>query len=140
MTLKNSGSDADRHKKVLAGLVRDREIREGGYRERALKLFPHVCASCGREFSGKRLKELTVHHRDHNHDNNPPDGSNWELLCVYCHDHEHEKSLIGKYYQGAPADQEKPAQLVANPFDKLDSLLKPKKSDSGSTGNDGGIS
>ncbi|MFA7667514.1 MAG: HNH endonuclease, partial [Burkholderiaceae bacterium] len=22
-------------------------------------------------------------------DDNPPDGSNWELLCLYCHDNEH---------------------------------------------------
>jgi HNH endonuclease len=39
------------------------------------------------------VRELTVHHRDHNHDNNPPDGSNWELLCVYCHDNEHQRQL-----------------------------------------------
>ncbi|WP_322608376.1 YajD family HNH nuclease [Pontiella agarivorans] len=68
--------------------------REKGYRAKALKLYPHVCASCGREFEGSKLKELTVHHKDHNHQNNPPDGSNWELLCVYCHDHEHEKQKM----------------------------------------------
>ena len=39
------------------------------------------------------MRELTVHHRDHNHDNNPPDSSNWELLCVYCHDNEHQRQL-----------------------------------------------
>ena len=71
--------------------------REKGYRAMALKLFPHVCGSCGREFSGPKLKELTVHHKDHNHQNNPPDGSNWELLCVYCHDHEHEKHKMKGY-------------------------------------------
>ena len=59
------------------------------YREQALKLFPWVCGRCGREFSGKNLRELTVHHKDHDHSNNPPDGSNWELLCIYCHDEEH---------------------------------------------------
>ncbi len=32
------------------------------------------------------LGQLTAHHRDHNHDDNPPDGSNWEWLCLYCHD------------------------------------------------------
>ncbi|MGD1971977.1 MAG: YajD family HNH nuclease, partial [Desulfobacterales bacterium] len=63
------------------------------YRQKALKLFPHVCARCGREFEGKKLRELTVHHKDHNHDNNPPDGSNWELLCIYCHDNEHSRHL-----------------------------------------------
>jgi 5-methylcytosine-specific restriction endonuclease McrA len=63
------------------------------YREQALKLFPWVCARCGRDFTGKQLRELTVHHRDHDHSNNPPDGSNWELLCVYCHDNEHQRFL-----------------------------------------------
>ena len=68
---------------VVAEARRHMREREKTYREKALKLFPHVCGRCGREFSGKQLKELTVHHRDHNHDNNPPDGSNWELLCIY---------------------------------------------------------
>ena len=49
-------------------------IREMGYRDKALKMYPHVCGRCAREFAGKRLSELTVHHRDHNHDNNPQDG------------------------------------------------------------------
>jgi len=52
-----------------------------------------LCGRCGREFSGKNLRELTVHHRDGNHDNNPPDGSNWELLCVYCHENEHAREV-----------------------------------------------
>lgn len=79
---------------------RDLAEKEKGYRARALKLFPHLCGSCAREFSAKELKLLTVHHKDHNHDNNPPDGSNWELLCIYCHDHEHEKHKM-KGYGGA---------------------------------------
>ncbi len=57
--------------------------RENTYREKALKLYPWICGHCGREFEGKRLRELTVHHKDHNHNNNPSDGSNWELLCIY---------------------------------------------------------
>jgi hypothetical protein len=132
----DSGADAVTKKKsrqitaeaqaaTLAKLRRDRELRQTGYRERALALFPHVCASCGREFAGKRLKELTVHHKDGNHQNNPNDGSNWELLCLYCHDHEHEK-----YQLAGQVDLEKnagpaPAKM-ANPFAKLDDLLKPK--------------
>lgn len=72
---------------------REEAERQVGYREQALKLFPHVCARCGRDFSGKKLRELTVHHRDHNHHNNPPDGRNWELLCIYCHDHEHTRGV-----------------------------------------------
>lgn len=43
--------------------------REVGYRERAPKLLPWTCGRCDREFSGVRLRELTVHHKDHNHDN-----------------------------------------------------------------------
>lgn len=63
------------------------------YREQALKLYPWVCGRCGRDFAGKQLRELTVHHKDHNHSNNPPDGSNWELLCIYCHDNEHQRYM-----------------------------------------------
>jgi len=37
------------------------------YRTEALKMLPHICARCAREFSGKRLRELTVHHKDGNH-------------------------------------------------------------------------
>ena len=60
-------------------------------RKRALKMYPWLCARCGREFNGRNLRELTVHHKDHDHDSNPEDGSNWELLCLYCHDEEHSK-------------------------------------------------
>ena len=73
--------------------------REKGYREQSLKIHPWVCARCGREFTRENLHLLTVHHKDHNHDNNPPDGSNWENLCVYCHDDEHSRSLLGDYLQ-----------------------------------------
>ena len=117
--------------RVLEQLHRETAARSAGYRERALKLLPHVCASCAREFSGARLKELTVHHKDHNHDNNPPDGSNWELLCLYCHDHEHEKNLLAGHYEGATARRDELAPSVFNPFAGLDDLLPPgeEKSD-----------
>jgi len=58
---------------------RRREARTG-HREQALKIYPWICGRCAREFTRANLRELTVHHRDHDHDNNPPDGSNWELL------------------------------------------------------------
>ena len=48
------------------------------------RMYPWVCGRCAREFTRANLRELTVHHRNHNHADNPPDGSNWELLCVYC--------------------------------------------------------
>ena len=117
--------DAAQRARVLAELHRETAERMRGYRERALKLFPHVCASCGRAFSGMRLKELTVHHKDHNHDNNPPDGSNWELLCIYCHDHEHEKNGMAGFGGGAGMEAPAPSTLF-NPFGALEGLMAPK--------------
>jgi hypothetical protein len=78
---------------VVAAAQQGRAQREQGYREQALKLYPWICGRCSREFTRANLHELTVHHRDHNHDNNPADGSNWELLCLYCHDNEHARYL-----------------------------------------------
>jgi len=124
----SSTPDPQKQAAILAKLRRDREIRQGGYRERALSLFPHVCASCGREFSGKRLKELTVHHKDGNHQNNPNDGRNWELLCIYCHDHEHEKYKLAGQVELAKDAGPAPAKM-ADPFAKLDDLLKPKQTE-----------
>lgn len=115
-------SDADRKARLLRELRRDQHMRQTGYRARALKLFPHVCASCGREFEGKRLRELTVHHKDHDYHNNPNDGSNWILLCLYCHDHEHE-SHLGDAGLSKPVVFGKAAPPVANPFENLDQLL-----------------
>lgn len=112
--------------RMLAELHRDVALRQRGYRERALKLFPPICARCAREFAGARLKELTVHHKDHNHDNNPPDGSNWELLCVYCHDHEHEKMFLGQHLTGSRAEEATPVATF-QPFAGLDALFKPKE-------------
>jgi 5-methylcytosine-specific restriction endonuclease McrA len=123
--MKANPPDPQRHAALLAKLRHDRELRQRGYRERALSLFPHVCASCGRDFSGKRLKELTVHHKDGNHQNNPNDGSNWELLCIYCHDHEHEKYKLADHVELEKTDSPAPAKL-ADPFAKLDALFKPK--------------
>lgn len=40
---------------------------ESGYREKALKIYPWVCGRCSREFVYSNLRELTVHHIDHDH-------------------------------------------------------------------------
>ena len=85
--------DADKRNQLIATMRKDEQTRLTGYRELALNLFPHVCGRCGRDFEGKKLRELTVHHIDHDHDNNPPSGTNWELLCLYCHDHEHTRGI-----------------------------------------------
>ena len=100
MIRKAETDSESRRAKIVAEARRHQKEREAGYREKALRLFPHVCGRCGREFEGKRLRELTVHHRDHDHDNNPPDGSNWELLCIYCHENEHSRYEDAAYSGG----------------------------------------
>ena len=94
------------------------------YRDRALKLYPWICGRCAREFAGVRLKELTVHHRDGNHDNNPKDGSNWELLCIYCHENEHAKLLDAAAGGGGSGPAVKGATF--NPFADLAERMKKK--------------
>jgi len=100
-----------------------------GYRNQALRLLPWICARCAREFSGKRVRELTVHHRDGNHHNNPPDGSNWELLCIYCHENEHARVEDARFEKPdtgrAPAAKHRPLENLAQ-------LLKKKSG--GNTG------
>ena len=118
---------SDRAEQIMAEARREQQQRMQGYRERALKLFPWVCARCGREFSGKKLSQLTVHHKDHNHDNNPPDGSNWELLCLYCHEDEHSRALDQDWYEeGAPAEGASKPSTTFKPFAALENLLKNK--------------
>ena len=122
MTTKRTGPD--QQEQLIAEARRTRELREQGYREQALKLFPHVCGRCGREFEGRKLRELTVHHRNHNHDDNPPDGSNWELLCLYCHDNEHQKQML----EGTAAPDDDLARPATHqPFANLKDLLDRKK-------------
>jgi 5-methylcytosine-specific restriction endonuclease McrA len=120
---KDPGKLAD----VLAEARRERKRREQGYREQALKIYPHICGRCGREFSGKRLKELTVHHRDHDHEHNPPDGSNWELLCLYCHENEHAREQVADAYQGLGEEDTRDTSALDNPFAVLKDLLKEKE-------------
>eukprot|EP01030_Chromulinospumella_sphaerica_P014137 gene14137-13928_t len=109
--------------RILADNQRDKEM---GYRDKALKMYPHVCGRCAREFSGKRLSELTVHHRDHNHDNNPQDGSNWELLCLYCHDNEHSRYTDQQYFGEGSLSTPKIAKATHNPFAACIGLYNPK--------------
>ena len=120
----NNSRDDDR--KFMAELRRDRDLRMKGYREQALKIYPPICGRCGREFEGKRLRELTVHHRDHNHDNNPPDGSNWELLCMYCHDNEHSRNSVADWSEGPTPSGSQASVSTYNPFADLANLIKKK--------------
>lgn len=119
-----AGIDKDKLDKVVADARRASEQRDKGYREQALNMYPHICGRCSREFNQKNLSELTVHHRDHNHDNNPSDGSNWELLCMYCHDNEHQRQL--EAYQGSATTEAKRSTTTHNPFADLKSMLEGK--------------
>jgi 5-methylcytosine-specific restriction endonuclease McrA len=110
--------------RIVAETRRNRDQRERDYRERALKLYPWICGRCTREFTRENLRELTVHHRDHDHDNNPADGSNWELLCVYCHDNEHSRQLDATGGHDAPENK---STATHNPFADLRTLLKDEK-------------
>ena len=120
--------DPDKLDQIIAEARKERERQEKTYRGRALKMFPWVCAKCGREFSGKKVRELTVHHKDHDHDNNPPDGSNWELLCIYCHENEHSRHQVADWYdKSAPAGDEKNINSGNMPFAGLKDLLNTKE-------------
>ncbi len=114
----------DKLDKVVAESKLNAELRGHGYREQALKLYPWVCGKCKREFTRENISELTVHHKDHNHDNNPEDGSNWELLCLYCHDHEHAKYLDPNVAATSAVNELKREHGTGKPFANLKDLLK----------------
>jgi len=118
--------DNDKLNQVVADSRRAREQGDKGYRERALKMYPHICGRCCREFDRSNLQELTVHHRDHNHDNNPRDGNNWELLCLYCHDHEHAKYLDTNISTVSASNELERQHASGKPFANLKDLLKDK--------------
>ena len=111
--------------RIVAEARRAAEERERGYREQALKIYPWICGRCAREFTRANVRELTVHHRDHNHDNNPSDGSNWELLCLYCHDNEHQRQLEATGRGGGPSTGG--VLSTHTPFADLKELLAKKR-------------
>jgi len=127
MGLEEDHSKDDRLEKIVAEARRNREQREQGYRDRALKLYPWVCARCGREFDRNNVRELTVHHKDHDHDNNPADGSNWELLCIYCHENEHSRHVEYERYGDSVNSAKQQTAATYKPFDALKELLNKNK-------------
>jgi hypothetical protein len=118
-------TENNRLDRVVLDARRAAEKRDQGYREQALKIYPWICGRCAREFTRANLRELTVHHRDHNHDNNPPNGSNWELLCLYCHDNEHQRQLEAAGGGGGKAGGGPVA--THSPFADLKALLAGKQ-------------
>jgi len=120
--------DFEKMDKLVAQVRREREQWDQSYRGQALKILPHICSHCGREFSGRRLKELTVHHKDNDHNNNPPDGSNWELLCIYCHDNEHTRVLQSRGYAAPQLGDDRQSHTTYKPFENLKALLSEEES------------
>ncbi len=119
--------------RLVAEARKAQEERARSYREQALKILPWICGRCAREFGRERLRELTVHHKDGNHENNPPDGSNWELLCVYCHENEHARVEDSKAANSGSEPKFKSQANSASdpiathrPLEKLGELLKKK--------------
>lgn len=103
---------------------RNAEKREAGYRIQALRLFPWVCGRCARTFDHANLLLLEVHHKNNNHHDNPPDGSNWELLCTYCHENEHSRVKDS----AGPRDSGNARPTTTfNPFADLKAMLAAKK-------------
>ncbi len=117
-------ADTAKLDRIVAAARRNRDQREKDYREQALKIYPWVCGRCAREFTRVNVLQLTVHHKDHNHDNNPADGSNWELLCIYCHDNEHQRQLeaVGR----TSGEPESAVAATHSPFANLKALLDGK--------------
>ena len=127
MSPKKTQTKVHQPNQVVDEARRLRERPEKTYRERARQSFPWICARCGREFSGRKVRELTVHHKDHNHDNNPSNGSNWELLCIYCHENEHSRDQVAEWYGGTTPGDEQAVSSGHQPFAALEDLLKNKK-------------
>lgn len=139
---KNSGTSGKTAEEVVRGLKKAAQKPPGeDYRERSLAIHGLVCARCSREFDSLNRQLLTVHHKDGNHQNNPPDGSNWENLCVYCHEDIHSRGVLGDYLEGtAPArettlvfrdesDQEGTGSGLGLLGEKLRKAMKKKQSE-----------
>jgi hypothetical protein len=126
MTIKKVALNQDKLNQIITDARKNQDEREKSYRGQALKMYPHICGRCAREFTHANLSELTVHHRNHNHDDNPSDGSNWELLCLYCHDNEHQRFEETRFSNNSNNSSNAPLGSH-NPFANLKSMLESKK-------------
>ena len=98
----SSVAEAGKSAEEIVREIKNSQKSQSGedYREKSLAINGLVCARCGREFPESKRQLLTVHHKDGNHNNNPADGSNWENLCVYCHDDVHSRGVLAEYFNG----------------------------------------
>lgn len=126
MTIKKVALNQDKLNQIVADARKHQAEREQSYRGQALKMYPWICGRCAREFTHANLSELTVHHRNHNHDDNPADGSNWELLCLYCHDNEHQRYEEAQYGNATSSSSNAPLGSH-NPFANLKAMMENKK-------------
>ena len=120
-------NDTERLERLVAESRGAQAEREKCSRQQSLRMHPWICARCGREFTRENLHLLTVHHKDHDHENNPRDGSNWENLCLYCHDNEHSRYLDHAAAAGTEAGDENKETVTHRPFAKLGDLLSKAK-------------
>ncbi|MBZ4203046.1 MAG: YajD family HNH nuclease [Methylovulum sp.] len=125
MTQKTPHLEKHKQQQLVTEARRNQELREQSYRGQALKLYPWLCGRCAREFTHKNLAELTVHHKNHNHDDNPSDGSNWELLCLYCHDNEHARYEETRHSTKQTLGKASANTATHNPFASLKNLMNP---------------
>lgn len=81
----NNPMKFESNKKALA----ERSYKHGAYTKQYQDylITQPICEVC----KVKPSKE--VHHKDKNHFNNPPDGSNWEAVCISCHRKQDEIKL-----------------------------------------------
>ena len=126
MVSKKTSIDHDKLDRIVAQARNESEKRGHGYREQALKMYPWICGRCAREFNRSNLRELTVHHKNHDHDYNPADGSNWELLCIYCHDNEHQRYEEEMANHGIELVTDETKEATHQPFADLKNLLTKK--------------
>lgn len=115
--------DSSKLDNVVIAARQNADLRAKGYREQALKLFPWVCGRCTRAYERSNLSELEVHHKNCDHNDNPADGSNWELLCTYCHEEEHTKFMNST---GCPTEDASEDIATHNPFANIKDMLKKK--------------
>ena len=55
MPSKKPTPDSDKLDQIVAAARRERDQREQGYREQALKLYPWICGRCSREVTRANL-------------------------------------------------------------------------------------
>ncbi len=64
---------------------------------------------------------------DHNHNNNPSNGSNWKNLYIHCHDNEHSRFLDHRAERGLQVEDDEGDTMTHRLFAGLKGLLRDEK-------------